>query len=234
MQAEGLQTIQAAVSVPVNQVKLQRLQVPAALSDADMAEEIAMEAKHKPVDYCVKLSSKTDENTVIMTAAVSDYHSRYVTSLKDAGLQPVIVDIDIFAMLRGAKYSLRNKVDDQTKIAIIYLGDSYCVMAAEQEGEILFHQVWENTADKKMSLHVWLEWCAQAYRQANVTIAALSGQPELICQAVKVLSPHWPCQFYEIDPFADFRRCDSLPQENRSGYLLACGLALREPLPWMK
>lgn len=240
VQTEGLADLQAAVSVPVSQVKIQRMLIPAGLPQNDVEAEVMAEAcrllpanKEKiTLDYHLQKTGRAEEQAVIFAAARDNYHERYAACLREAGLRPAIVDIDICALLRGSRQALTNVVTETEKIAVLSLHDSYAVMAAEYAGELLFHQHWDTR--QTTTLMQWIEWCCQAYRQAGISVLAITGQQHYLSQAVIMISRHWGCKFYEVDPFAAMRNGGKRIPDNPSAFLLACGLALREPLSWLK
>lgn len=237
---EGLHAMQVATSVPVSWVKMQRMLIPAGMPSAEIEAEVLAEAsrllsiKNEKItlDYYVRRTGRLDEQAVTFAAARDHYHERYALCLREAGLLPAIIEVDICALLRGARFALKAGMGDHEKMAVLSLHNGYGVIAADHAGELLFHQHWDER--QTITLVQWLEWCCQAYSQAGIGVLALTGCKEYLSQAISIVSRHWSCKVYEIDPFAMMKNSANILPGNPSGFLLACGLALRESLPWLK
>jgi hypothetical protein len=82
----------------------------------------------------------------------------------------------------------------------------------------------------------WVEWCCHTYRQTGISSLAIGGRQEFVYQAAKIVAAQWTCKIYEPDPFLKMTGLSSADQivinDCPSSYLLACGLAMREQLPW--
>ncbi len=244
---ERLNVVQAAVCVPGNQVRMQHLTMPEGLSEIDMEAEITAQAARALgkgeslcIDFAVQQKVSSGDVDVFYAAARSEYVQRYASCLRAAGLPVALVDVDVFALLRGARHALKDVVANHEKFAVLYFGCNYGVIAAQCGTELIFQQQWDGQgiSDLAMTLMQWVAWWSQAYRQAGITSLALGGCQDQIYQAAKIISAEWSCSLYEVDPFAQMAGAGgidaSVSPHDRSAYLLACGLAMREPLPWLK
>lgn len=245
--AEKLQSAQAAVCVMANQVKMQRMIIPVALSDADVTAEIAAEVYRSlpgksdalAIDF-ERRQGGALETEVYFAAARSDYVAQYVKCLRDADLVPAVVEVDVFALLRAARHALQYVVGTHEKIAALYFGQDYAVIVAQHDAEIIFFQQWDgqNTSGLAMTFLQWVEWCCQTYRHHGIANVALGGKRDGVSQAGEIIRAHWPCKIFETDPFAQMPGVINFEKSNlaseRSAFLLACGLAMRESLPWLK
>lgn len=244
--AEGLRDMKAAVCVPSNQVKMQQITMPAGLSESDIEAEISahvyralpQKSDALAIDFRVRPAEKPDDVQVFFAAARREYIERYQACVEAAGLQVAMVDVDIFALLRAVRYALRDIVCENEKLAALYLSDDYAVMAAQHGAEILFYQQWdgENAARFAMTRMQWVEWCCQTYQQMNIGYVAIGGRQELIYPAVKIIGAKWACKVFEPDPFLPMLGASGMDKvimnDSPSAFLLACGLALREPRAW--
>ncbi len=248
VQAEQLQAHQAAVCVSVNQVKMASMVMPAALSDEEVEAEIKAEVYRGlpgksdalAVDFQRCVEKGAFEAPVFFAAVRHDYVAQYAACLRDAGLSLAVVDVDVFALLRAARHALRNVVTPPATMAALYFGHDYAVIAGQSESNIVFFQQWEGQLGSALAMTVlqWVEWCCQTYRHYRIESVAISGKPECVNQAAKMIGMHWQSKIYETDPFAhmmDALRFEkSNPAIPRSTFMLACGLAMRESLPWLK
>jgi type IV pilus assembly protein PilM len=248
VRAQGLQALQAAVALPANQVKMQRMTVPDGLTDEDIQAEItaqvgryhagAKESLH--VDFQVSRATNTGESDVFYAAARSEYVQRYEACLRGAGLSLTTLDVDVFALLRAVRHALKFMLTDQEKVAALYFGQDYGVMAAQHGKEMLFHQQWDGQSTSQLAMTVmqWVEWCCHTYGQVGITSLAIGGRQEFVCQAAKIISEKWSCKIFETDPFSQMISLDKSTQQianqDRSPFLLACGLAMREPERWLR
>lgn len=246
VRAEGLRDMKTAIYVPSNQVKMAQMTVPAGLSAPDIEAEISAQvyrslpakADALAIDYKLKPAAQPEEVNVFYAAARREYVHRYQSCLEDAGLRVVTMDVDIFALLRAARYALRDLLAQQEKLGALYLGENYAVFAAQYDGEILFHQQWDGVGAAKFAMErmQWVEWCCHTYQHLNIHCMAVGGMQEFIYPAVNIITSKWACKVYEPDPFLSMLGASGVDKiamnDSPSAFLLACGLAMREPRAW--
>lgn len=243
---EALHDIPAAVCVPSNQVKMQQLQMPAGLSTQDIETEICAEVNRTlpvknhalAVDFRIGPAKIAEEIHVFFAAARKDYIQRFQSCFEASGLRVVMMDVDIFALLRAVRYALRHQLAADEKLCSLYICNNYAVIAAQRGSELLFHQQWDGRGITRLAMTClqWVEWCCHTYRHLEINSLAVGGQQPLIYQAAKIIAAQWSCKIYEPDPFSTMKGASALDiaamQTNPSSFLLACGLALRERLSW--
>lgn len=246
VRTEGLRDMKTAVCVPSNQVKMHQMTVPAGLSAMDIEAEISAQvyrslpakADALAIDFKLKPAAQPEEVNVFFAAARREYVHRYQSCLQDAGLRVVTMDVDIFALLRAARYALRDLLVEHEKLGALYLGENYAVFAAQYDGEILFYQQWDGAGAARFAMEriQWVEWCCHTYQHLNIHCMAVGGLQELIYPAVKIISSKWECKVYEPDPFLSMLGASGVDKgvmnDSPSAFLLACGLAMREPKAW--
>lgn len=239
----GLAMSQAAICVPLSLVKMHSLVVPAGLAVREVEAEVYAEAarmlplKNEKIafDYQAQTYAVKEEKSIFFVATGESYLSQYAVCLREAGLKPAVIEIDIFAMLRAARYVLKNTGFDTEKIAVLYVTAEYGLIAAHDGKELLFYKHWDAQSQTRhqISLMQWVEWCCQAYRQAGINILGLSGAEAVMTSATHVIHQHWSCELVILDPFTSLPLPASSAISNRFGGLIACGLAMREPLSWL-
>lgn len=243
---ESLHAMQAAVCVPSNQVKMQRIVVPRGLSALDIEAEIstqvyrAMPAKADAlaIDFRTQAAEQADDVQVFFAAARKDYIQRFQACVEAAGLSVKMMDVDVFALLRAVRFALKDVLTDNEKLCSLYLGEDYAVMTAEHGNDLLFHQQWDGESVSRLAMTrmQWVEWCCHTYQHQEISSLAIGGRQDFIYQAVKMITACWSCKIYEPDPFLTMRGATNMDKaalhDGPSAFLLACGLAMREPLPW--
>lgn len=245
VQSECLQDTRVVVCVTANQVKMQKIPLPRGLSDVDIEAEISTQVYRAlpgksdalAIDFKVEAVDLEESVHVFFAAARKDYIQRYRRCIDGAGLRVAMVDVDIFALLRAARFALKTECTDHDSFCALYFGVDYAVMVAERGSDILFHQQWEGAGVSRLAVTClqWVEWCVHTYQHAGVTCLAIAGQQESIYPAVKMIAAKWNCKIYEPDPFSKMMNSKAhlaSMQDCPSSYLLACGLAMREMVPW--
>lgn len=222
----ALQGAQTAICVPLSLVKMQRLVVPAALAVQDIETEVYAQAKRAlpvktgniVVDYQAMPHQVKEEASLFFAAAVENDLTELASSLRDAGLKPAVMEIDMFALLRAARYELKVRRKKIEKYAVLYVTAKYALIAARSQHDLLFYKHWDEplAAHHHLTFMQWIAWCCQAYRQSGVECLVLCGVEDRVMEASNVLCEQWSC---EIVCF--------------TASLLAFGLAMREPLPWL-
>lgn len=234
-----LQGMNTVVCVPANQVRMQRIRVPASLTEDDIEAEIGMQVyralpgKTDPLAIDFNIRKADDAQDVFYVAARKEYIEKIFNCVRASGLRLIKIEVDVFALLRAVAHSLKSVVTDEENICAVYMNDHYAVMAAWCGRELLFHHQWDggNSSAQAMNCMQWFNWCCHNYQQYKVKNAALGGKRELIYQAVKVISKYWNCKIYEPDPFQKIKQthdlCSVAADYYPSNFLLAFGLALR-------
>lgn len=245
VKSEGLQGVRAAVCVPASQVKMQRMTLPKGLSAQDIEAEISMQAhrllpvktENLALDYRVSDAGQPQEIDVFFAAARKDYIDDFQSCLHAAGLKVTMIDVDIFALLRAARYALCDEIPQNEAVCALYLGADYAVIAAQRGKEILFHQQWHgNAAPHAQTRQQWLEWCCRTWQHINIDVVAIGGIQEFIYEAAAIMTAKWRSKIFEPDPFMKMTGASGVDKavmhDSPSAFLLACGLAMREVRPW--
>ncbi len=246
VRGEELRHSRAVVCVTANQVKFQRINLPAGLSDLDIEAEISTQVYRAlpgksdalAIDFQIEPAAEAETVKVFYAAARKEYIQRYQSCVDAAGLRVAMVDIDIFALLRGVRYALRDVCVDHQSLCALYLGEDYAVIVAEREHEILFHQQWDGVGGSRLAMTClqWVEWCVHTYQKIDITCLAIAGKQASIYPAVKMIAAKWKCKIYEPDPFLQMTNGSMIHQammhDCPSSYLVACGLAMRELSKW--
>lgn len=246
VRAEGLRDMKTAVCVPSNQVKMQQMTVPAGLSVPDIEAEISVQVYRSlssktdalAIDFQLQPAAHPAEVNVFFAAARREYVHSYQSCVEEAGLSVVTMDVDIFALLRAVRYALRDHLSEGEKWGALYLGENYALLVAQSGSEILFHQQWDGLGAAKFAMErmQWVEWCCHTYQHMSIHCMAVGGLQEYIYPAIKIISSKWSCRVYEPDPFITMLGASCADKvvmnDSPSAFLLACGLAMREPRAW--
>lgn len=112
---ERLNGMAAAICLPHDQVKMQRIQLPVSLSDADIEAEIFLHLQKDlfpardtvRIDYSI-LAQQENAMEIFFVAASDNYLSQYVACVNASGLKVKIIEVDVFAAKRAVKILLQS------------------------------------------------------------------------------------------------------------------------------
>ena len=145
MQSQKVKIKDCASSVSGHSVILKKVPFPASITDEELAEEIRVEAgTYIPHDldevymdyYKMDPQPGAEQAEVILAAVKRDHMNDYINVLKDSGLNPVVMDLDAFALqnMFEANYSL----DPVEMVALINVGASITNINIIRGGSSLF------------------------------------------------------------------------------------------------
>ena len=135
-----------AVAASANGVIIRRLQIPAMKGPA-LAEQMEWEVKQNIpfkrdeviVDYEVLVENTPDNQMeVVLVAAKREVVEQYVAAVKAAGLNPVIVDTDAFAIQNAVERAEGFNANEVA--AVINIGANFSTLVLVQDGHPVFHR----------------------------------------------------------------------------------------------
>ena len=140
----------AIVAVASSHVVTRTIHLPAELNDNDLEEQVGLEAVHHipysldevNMDYMVIGPSAADpgENEILLSACRREIVEDYAGVVASAGLQPVIIDVDSFAVERA--YSLVTKAFGESiqgkVIGLLDYGDTTTHLDVFVDGKIVY------------------------------------------------------------------------------------------------
>lgn len=223
-----------ATCLPANLVRVQCLDLPSGLSEADCEAEIILHLQRELpgmterlcLDFHSLFSSLPEENKIQFVAARYEYVSAYQACLAAAGWTVRVLEVDIFSIIRAVLFAYPALISNQ-KYAILRISSRQAVLAACKGDEVLGYQHWEETSQglSSQSLREWLAWCGQAYQRHGIQELAVCGEKKCAEEAGEALVSKWNCRL----GFPDFH--ERLTGMNEAD-LIACGLAMREAPAW--
>jgi type IV pilus assembly protein PilM len=135
-----------ALAVSGNSVIIRRLHIPAMQGPA-LAEQMEWEVKQNIpfardeviVDWEVLVPRTSDgQMEVVLVAAKREIVEQYVEAVKAAGLNPVIVDTDAFAMQNAIENAMG--FSDNETVAVINIGAHFSTIVIISDGKPVFHR----------------------------------------------------------------------------------------------
>jgi type IV pilus assembly protein PilM len=135
-----------ALAVSGNSVIIRRLQIPAMEGPA-LAEQMEWEVKQNVpyqrdeviVDWEVLVPRTADgQMEVVLVAAKREIVEQYVEAVRGAGLNPVIVDTDAFAMQNAVENSMG--FGESETVAVINVGAHFSTIVIVHGGQPVFHR----------------------------------------------------------------------------------------------
>jgi type IV pilus assembly protein PilM len=138
----GVKSTSAAIGICGRELIIKKLQMPA-VPPKELRDAILLEAEHHipfAIDevfidhHVVAVNSGTMD--VILVAVKKSKVMDYVAVVEEAGLRPVIVDVDSFAL--GSQYELNGAADGDEAIALIDIGASIMKTNVIRGGATIF------------------------------------------------------------------------------------------------
>ena len=144
-----IKTKNVAISIPGNSVIIKRLSISGATYE-DIAKQVEIEAPNNiPYNindveiafHVIDSGEETDErNDVLLIAVKKEILEDYATILIEAGLRPVVADVDFFALQNIFEYNYQDDIDDSECVALINVGANLCNIIVTKKFESLFYR----------------------------------------------------------------------------------------------
>lgn len=226
-----------AIATAANSVIIRRLQIPAMEGPA-LAEQMEWEVKQNIpyardeviVDWEV-LVPRTPEGQmeVVLVAAKREIIEQYVDAVKAAGLNPVIVDTDAFAMQNAVEDAIGFAPNET--VAIINVGAHFSTLAIVRDGKPVFHRNLASGGDTfteaiRHRLAVGIEG-AEAYKVGGAGTAAAEVVPQEVHRVLAQVSEQVSAEYQRT---IDFYLGDAVGTSLARVYLMG-GSALVPQLP---
>jgi Tfp pilus assembly PilM family ATPase len=233
----GTAGLPAAIALPANSVITKRIPLAACLSEWECEMEIQTNLpRYLPgmteelyLDFCRLPTANASLHDILLIAARAEEVQTYITLLSDARLHVKIVDVDSYALLRGAALSLDAVSRQSTAVFALWdVGRSMTRFMIFQQADILFMQHWE-TADAGESLaevkRLLLRF-ASMYRQLQIHALIVSAD---MMDALSGLQEGIGVPLQAANPFRDMRQSVHLLdlQKVAACFQVCCGLAAR-------
>lgn len=227
-----------ALAASANAVIIRRLQIPA-MEGAALAEQMEWEVKQNIpfardeviVDWEVLIPRTADgQMEVVLVAAKREIVEQYVAAVKAAGLNPLVVDTDAFAMQNAVEEAIGFANDETT--AVINVGAHFSTIAVVHAGKPVFHRNLAAGGDTfteaiRHRLAVGIEG-AEAYKVGGANAV---GTAEVVPQEVhRVLAQISEQVSSEFQRTIDFYMGDAVGASLSRVYLMG-GSALVPQLP---
>lgn len=236
----------AAINLPANLVRMQRIQLPSELTEEEVEAEIhAHMQRDLPgmtdplcMDFRIAPTRNTAYMDVFFAAARQDYLSQYRECVNAAGLRTKIVDIDIYALKRAAHFALQlDRLEEETNALVSVVSDSASLIVFNAQ-DIIFHQQWEvsDKADFLGQLKNRMQVCLTAFQHLHIRKLFLCAARGYLNTLLDDLTPAWAFQVCCPNPFEQIELADtidtSLVQSRPADFLVACGSAMRRAPLW--
>ena len=127
----GARATEVVTAVPGPAVMIKKIHVPGG-DEANLEQQVMLEAgsaipeslDNVTLDYQTIDYTEKDEIEVLLVAVKRDILNSYTSVIRDAGLQPVIVDVDYFALEN--MFELNYDIDENQVIGLVNVGARYC------------------------------------------------------------------------------------------------------------
>jgi len=242
--AHAWQNLPVALAIRATDVINKSLRVKSGLSNAEINTAILKHIQHElpgmDVDICLDyalMSPPTDtEQEILFVATRGETLQRYLDTVQAAGLKVKIVDVDYYALLRGACYGLRSS---HQAIGLLLLDEVRSIFIIAQDGKILLAQEWTLIdADRPARLHQ----CLQLYTANEQTspiekiLLCTVAMTEEIAVIKKMCMVEYRIPVEIINPWSKLSLnavCSPEKFQHYAPRLLQClGLVMREVPRW--
>lgn len=231
--SDGCATV---IALPASNVIIQPIKLAAYLTEQECEVEITSHiSRYLPgvtesvgIDFVKLPGSDRDFQSILLVAARQEQLQTYITLVEQAGLRPQVVDVDSYALLRGAK--LCRMAENAEPFALIDVGVSLTQLLVAHQQQIIFMQHWLTQDDMAWGVHIHraLQLYATTFPHLHIKTFLLSGHIDkhavLFQEAV-----NFPIEI--VNPFARLPFAVAATQNNvvfnGSQWLLALGLAAR-------
>lgn len=140
----GARAKEVVTAVPGPAVMIKKIHLPAGIDEANLDQQIMLEAgsaipehlDNVTLDYQVVGYNEREELEVLLVAVKRDIVNSYTSVIRDAGLVPLIVDVDYFALEN--MFELNYDVDETQVIGLVNVGARYCSINILRAGRSSF------------------------------------------------------------------------------------------------
>jgi Tfp pilus assembly PilM family ATPase len=248
VQVQGMRGLAAAITLPVNLVRMQSIILPSGLSDVAIEAEIyARVERDLPgmtealcIDFTESQQKNTGYSTVFFTAVRQAYLSHYVECVNASGLKVKIADVDIYSLSRAICFALQFQPKSSEIIAIVHLGLGIATLLFFNGHDIMFHQHWDIVDVDAIRFSAQfkrnIELFQATVRHSDIQQLAVCGDPEMIATMTRYLAQAGTFQLSYPDLFARIKIASHLDTDILATpwfrFLIACGAAMREVPKW--
>lgn len=227
-----------AIAMPAHCVISKRVQIAAGLQDIEREVEISTNLYHYfpgmteelCFDHIVLGAHNAEEDDVLLVAARYEQLQSYVSVVERAGLTVKIVDVDIYALVRGLHFILAPANLDV--IALLEVGAMGTQLIIFSRHEVIFSQQFSTTNITELEIQLK----RTLHRTVEIKKLFLSGNMEKLVAIAPNIQRELSIEVHYVNPFQAMSLTLKLNHEAveslASRMLLSCGLALRKIPSW--
>lgn len=227
VQRERLAGMQAAVCLAAERVLIQLMRMPVGLSREEVAAEMAVEVqrhaqtRREPLtmDFHILPDPIHEQLEVMFAVTEAEYVGKYQACIESSGLRLAIMEVDAFALQRTLSSGL-------LQLGMMFFAEHtnfFAVMGADGG---LVYRCWNK---QEIELEAWLQQCALVCQQMQVTTLVMCAEAANVKQ--KIANAFAAVTI--VDGLMDKQALFANTTSNSAAWLLAYGLAMRNPLPWL-
>lgn len=242
----GIKGLVAAINLPANLVRMQRLQLPSGLSPLAIQDEIHVRLQGElpgmmevlSVDYVECPSDNAAYSDVFFAAARQEYVAQLISCVNAAGLRVKVVDVDIYSLKRMVSYALAFPVVKSKVNAIAHVSNHVASLIISNASEIVFYQQWDvaSTDDFLSELKNKMQVCVAAIENIDIQKLIICGSDNYLQLIANDTSSPWVIPIYYPDLFSRmtfvYQSDHARATANAADFLVSCGAAMREVPRW--
>lgn len=231
----GAKRMAAALCLPSNMVRLQRILLPKGMAEEEKEAEILSQLQRGlpgvsdtlRIDFVSVGMTRADQDEVLVVAAREEYVARFVDCVNAAGLEVKVVDVDICALQRVSAFMSDISLN-------IHLTASSATLIILKQNDGLHYRQWVvSTMPELVSeIHRYMSAC-HADDNQNIAVYGADEVIPLFHQAwvrTSKIVPIYPDIFLQLKQAENAEL--NFMESNPADFLVACGLAMRKVPAW--
>jgi type IV pilus assembly protein PilM len=186
-------------------------------------------------DYTMLPMLEAKKERALFVAARSEQLNDYVTVVTRAGLCVKIVDVDIYALVRAARFATSLLF---SLVAILNIEPVTAQFVFLQNNEISYHHQFEYCSLDELleKLSGIMQLCCSTHQVASVETILLSCSPDVMPELVNKIEKHLSVNVHVINPFELMLHSATVSAgtmcANAARMMVSCGLAMRRMPKW--
>jgi type IV pilus assembly protein PilM len=246
VQALGIKGMAASIHLPARLVRMQQMQLPLGLSEAEIEAEIHTKMQRDLpgmtdalcIDFTLSTQKNRDYYDVFFTAARQQYLSDYTACINATGLRVKIVDVDMYALQRVVCFAFPPTATTNDVNAMVYVTNDMAAFVVFHAQKMIFYHHWDlsEATDFLPQLNSKIQLYLATDQQNTIHKLVVCGADHYFGGITNTTLPPWTVELCYPRPFARMTLASHLNAQfiaaNETDFLMACGSALREVPVW--
>lgn len=242
LQLEGMP---AVVALPIQSVITKRIQVTKnSINEPKQNEFTENISRHFPgvtqelcYDYAVLPATDILQDQALLVATRSEQLNNYVNAVERSGLLVKIVDVDIYALARAAKFT-QPAISLMSMVAILEVSVSSVQCVVLHKDEVIYHLQFDYVDVNEISTKInsAIQLCCSTHHVKQMDAIYFSGDDQVVVSIIKTMKTTSNVPMQTLNPFQTMLMSSTLSFEKVQAVsprmMVCCGLAMRRMPEW--